>query len=488
MTGTKPLERSSAATQALFRRWVPFALLAAWNGYCAFVHDPSRHELQALLIARASSGPLGLFHNLGHEGHPGLWHVLLWAAVRCHDDPLVLNLLQALVAVASLALIWLASPFGAVEKTLLSLSYYLAFEYTITAPGYGLGVVLFFSFVALRRTAWAWLALGLMANVGIHFIALAAVFGALLIYRGQRSRIGISLCVVFVALAVTTAFPAPDTIVATQPGGGVLRSALSLARLSNALVPMDLGWPFGFHWSQVCSGCGGLVPVALGAVVLALGIASLGDAPALCATFVAAAAVLFLIGAVVYLGYERHYGLAFVTLIGMHWIARQESPRRAPSAAFTCWIIVSAAIGIWAAYGSLQSHGSNGRAAARWLTVHAERDAVVAAFPGWMGIEIAAYLRKDIYNLQAQRYQSFVVWNYPADEKPTSGDLLAWLEAAPRTGPLYLVSDADPRASTLDGAEITRLRTSGVQLDEVERFQAGDGGGYAVYRVRREVQ
>ena len=477
----------SPATQALLRRWLPFALLAAWNGYCAFAHDPSRHELQALLIARASSGPLALFHNLGHEGHPGLWHLLLWTAVRCYDDPLVLNLLQALVAVASLAFIWFASPFRVIEKTLLSLSYHLAFDYTITAPGYGLGVALFFAFVALRRTAWAWLALGLMANVGIHFIALAAVFGALLIYRGQRSRIGIALCLVLVALAVTTAFPTPDTIVATQPGGAVLRGVLSLARLSNALVPMDLGWPFGFHWSQACSGCGGLVPLALGVLVLALGIASLGDAPALCATFAAAAAVLFLIGAVVYLGYERHYGLAFVTLIGMHWIAREESPLSTPSAAFTCWIIVSAAIGIWATYGALHSYGSNGRAAARWLTVHAARDAVVAAYPGWMGIEIAAYLRKEVYNLQAQRYQSFVVWNYPADARPRSGDLLAWLEAAPRTGPLYLVADADPLASTLDGGEIQHLRTSGVQLDETERSQAGDGGGYVVYRVRREV-
>ena len=476
----------SPATQALLGRWIPFALLAAWNGYCAFVHDPSRHELQALLIARASSGPLGLFHNLGHEGHPGLWHLLLFAAVHCYDDPLVLNLLQALVAVASLALIWLASPFGVIEKTLLSLGYYVAFEYAITAPGYGLGVVLFFAFVALRRTAWAWLALGLMANVGIHFMALAAVFGALLIYERQRSRIGIALGLILVALAVTTAFPAPDTIVATQPGGAALRSILSLARLSSALVPMDLGWPFGFHWSQVCGSCGGLVPLALGVIVAALGIASLGDKPALSATFAAAAALLVLIGAAVYLGYERHYGLAFVTLIGLHWIAREESPRRAPGAAFTCWIIVSAVIGIWAAYGSLQSHGSNGRAAARWLTVHTERDAVVAAYPGWMGIEIAAYLRKDVYNLQAQRYQSFVVWNYPADARPTSGDVLAWLEAAPRTGPLYLVSDADPLVSTLDGGEIQQLRTSGVQLDEVARFQAGEGGGYAVYRVRLE--
>ncbi|MFI4989052.1 MAG: hypothetical protein ACHQF3_16620, partial [Alphaproteobacteria bacterium] len=120
MSGAFGERRGSAALNI----WAPFLLLAAWGALFAFIHDPSRHELQAFLIARASRGPLSLFHNLGHEGHPGLWHLVLLAAVRLYDDPLVVRLLQAALAVASLALIWLVSPFAAVEKLLLSLSYY----------------------------------------------------------------------------------------------------------------------------------------------------------------------------------------------------------------------------------------------------------------------------------------------------------------------------------------------------------------------------
>ena len=475
--------RSRTASDAILRRWLPFLVLAAWNGAFAFAHDPSRHELQALLIARASSGPLSLLRNLAHEGHPGLWHLLLLAALSLYDHTLVLNLLQALVATAILALIWLASPFGTGEKALLSLGYYLAFEYAIPAPGYGLGVALFLAAVACRRSAWAWLMLGLMANVGIHFMALAAIFGALLLYQGQRSRPGIALASALAALAVVTAYPAADTIVATQAPGAGLRALLSLARLSSALLPMAMPWPFGFRWSEACPGCGGLAPLVLGAAVLVLGTLSLRERPALLAAFLASAAALFLVGAAIYLGYDRHYGLLFVVLVGLNWMAREETPRRRASAVFLGWITVSAAVGLWAAYAYFPAHGSNGRAAAEWLASHAEDNAVVAVYPGWMGISIAAYLGKPVYNLQARRYQSYVVWNYAADARPTGDDLGTWLEAAPRTGPLYFVSDADPAASTLDESEIARLEAVGVELTEVARFARG-GEGYALYRVR----
>ncbi|MGO8867430.1 MAG: hypothetical protein ACLQME_13105 [Alphaproteobacteria bacterium] len=475
--------RHGAGASALVTSWAPFLLFAAGSAYCVFHHDPSRHELQAFLIARASSGLSSLFHNLAHEGHPGLWHLLLLAAVRLHDDPIVLNVLQALIAAATLSLIWLAAPFNVIEKALLSVSYYIAFEYALLAPGYGLGVVLFFAFIALRRSPWSWLALGLMANIAVHFMALAAVGGALLIYRRQRSRLGIAVFLALLAIAVITAYPAPDTIVATQPRGVALRALLSLARLSAALLPVNASLPLGLKWSQVCAACGGLAPLVLGLLVPALGAFSLRARPALRSTYLAACGALFLIGAAIYLGYDRHYGLAFVVLVGLHWMARDDKPQLAPSATFLCWLIVSAAAGAWSISGSLQADGSNGRAAAQWLSDHAEPTAVVAAYPGWMGIEISAYLRKPIYNLQAHRYQSFVSWNYAADVAPSRDDVRDWLETAPRTGPLYVVSDPTSLASSIERGAGERLGASGIRLKEAARFQAG-GDGYVIYRAR----
>ncbi len=464
-------------------RWAAFLLLAVAEGYFAFSHDPSRHELQAFLIARGSSGLVGLYHNLGHEGHPGLWHLLLLVADRLYDDPVVVRVLQAAIAIASLGLVWLASPFGWLEKLLLSLSYHLAFDYAIVAPGYGLGVVLFFAFVALRRSAWSWLALGLMANVGIHFLALGGIFGCLMLYRGPRSLPGIALCLVLAALAIVTAFPAPDTIVAVQPGGAAARALVALARLSGAFVPVNWTPPGGFAWSRVCTDCGALGPLALGVAALALGLASLRRTALLCAVYGAVAAALFLIGAALYSGYDRHYGLVFVALVGLHWMDREDNPRRPPSLVFRLWLIVAAAAGAWSIYAALPPAPSPGREAAAWLRDHGGADAVVAAYPGWMGIEAAAYLERPVYNLQAQRYESFVVWNYPADAEPSSDDLAAWLKAAPKGGALYLVCDAGAQDHRIDAAMIRRLDAEGVQLREAARF-AGAGGSYAIFRVR----
>jgi len=485
MKGASDAGRRSAGASALVTRWTPLLLFAAGSAYCVFHHDASRHELQAFLIARASSGLSSLYHNLAHEGHPGLWHLLLLAAVRLHDDPIVLNVLQALIAAATLSLIWLAAPFNVTEKALLSASYYIAFEYALLAPGYGLGVVLFLAFIALRRSPWSWLALGLMANIAIHFMALAAVGGALLIYGRQRSRPGIAVFLALLAIAVITAFPAPDTIVATQPQGVALRALLSLARLSAALLPVNASLPLGLKWSQVCVACSGLAPIVLGLLVPVLGAYSLRARPALCVAYLAACGALLLIGAAIYLGYDRHYGLAFVALVGLHWMARDDKPALQPSSILLCWLIVSAAAGAWSISGSLQADGSNGRAAARWLGDHAEPTAVVAAYPGWMGIEISAYLQKPVYNLQAHRYQSFVSWNYAADVAPSRDDVRNWLETAPRTGPLYVVTDPTSLASSIERGASERLGASGIRLKEAARFQAG-GDGYVIYRVRFE--
>ena len=40
-------------------------------------HEPWEDEAQAWLLARDSGLVELLFKNIGYEGHPGLWHVIL---------------------------------------------------------------------------------------------------------------------------------------------------------------------------------------------------------------------------------------------------------------------------------------------------------------------------------------------------------------------------------------------------------------------------
>ena len=64
-----------------------FVLLAVYNTIWLFRHAMWRDELQAFMVAAASNTPLDLFAKLKYEGHPGLWHLLLWVVTRFTTDP-----------------------------------------------------------------------------------------------------------------------------------------------------------------------------------------------------------------------------------------------------------------------------------------------------------------------------------------------------------------------------------------------------------------
>ena len=81
-----------------------------------------RDELQAFTVAAASNTPLDLFAKLKYEGHPGLWHLLLWVVTRFTTDPVAMRVLHLVIALGDWVLVWRLSPFRPVGKLLLLLS------------------------------------------------------------------------------------------------------------------------------------------------------------------------------------------------------------------------------------------------------------------------------------------------------------------------------------------------------------------------------
>ena len=131
-----------------------------------------RDELQAFMVAAASNTPLDLFAKLKYEGHPGLWHLLLWVITRFTTDPVAMQVLHLVIALGVWVLVWRLSPFRPVGKLLLLLSYYLFWEYFVVSRGYALGVLLGFGFVALQarrpeQRFSPWVLLGLLANTTV---------------------------------------------------------------------------------------------------------------------------------------------------------------------------------------------------------------------------------------------------------------------------------------------------------------------------------
>ena len=240
------------------------ALLVALQLWLIATHVPWRDELQAYLIVRDSPGVAGLFANLHYEGHPSLWYALLGAALAIVPSAGALPLVQGLVALGTTAIVWRRAPFPAWLKLLILAGYYLLFEYGVIARSYGLGALLLFAWLALRRTPWSWLILALMANVAVHFALLSGACVAATVWIERRwSWSGIALWIAACAACALTIVPAHDVQTGLAGLADPLAARLvdALRRQSAVLVPALVGrWPYRWQvlpdmpWSAMIGG------------------------------------------------------------------------------------------------------------------------------------------------------------------------------------------------------------------------------------------
>lgn len=116
-------------------------------------HEMWRDEIQAWSIARSSHSLLDLYHNLHYEGHPALWHFILFIVSRFTGNPVAMQVVHVLIATAVVFMIVRYSPFTRLHKALLSFSYFLFYEYGVIARNYSLGVLVVFLFCILMTRA-----------------------------------------------------------------------------------------------------------------------------------------------------------------------------------------------------------------------------------------------------------------------------------------------------------------------------------------------
>ncbi len=112
-------------------------------------HEMWKDELQAWMLSRDSVSIKELFTNLKYEGHPGLWHLMLFPITRIFDYPAAMQYLHVFIAAGSAFLIFKFSPFSTLQKILICLGYFLFYEYSLIARNYAIGVFFIFSLCSL---------------------------------------------------------------------------------------------------------------------------------------------------------------------------------------------------------------------------------------------------------------------------------------------------------------------------------------------------
>lgn len=353
-----PLLLCAVQTDIVQRRWVaalPYLLTVLFIGLVATVtqrHEMWRDEMQAWLLARDSATPLQLLHHMRYDGHPCLWHLLLWPLAHLSPNPLWMQVLHVALAGASAFLVLRWSPFSWPVRLLIILGYYFTYEWTVIARNYAISALLLFAVCALFKRRWVRFPalaalLFLLCLSNIHSILLVLVFALTLSiefavsYAGRyrdaarclgRFLAGMALIGLGLYTGIRQVAPPDDTGFATgwnwhwknhdtdQVGSLLVRAYLP--------VPVDRTNFWNSNRFLDASPKPGTLaipghpsPTAAGALVLMIGSLFFLKRPWLLAPFWLGSAALLAFFHVKYLGFARHHGFLFLLFIALLWMS-----------------------------------------------------------------------------------------------------------------------------------------------------------------------
>lgn len=325
-----PVLRSVTSRDPL-PRWVAFALLALYvvivSGVAAH-HEPWRDEADPWLVARDASAH-DLWQFFRHGGTPGLWYLLLIPPAKGGAPYGTQHVLHVLIAGASAAIVFFASPFPRIARILLPFSYYFGYEYAVIARTYALSVLLLFVIAVLyprrhERPLFYGIAVALLANTNVHSLCVASLIGLAYSLEPAKSRLYVILIMLAGGgLSLAQVWPAPDAMVrgaisVFHPGAPA--DAVRAAFFPMIVMPQAIG-------------------IAAGVAILITALAAIRRSPA---------ALLILLGSYAFFGYLfvfkwlgglRHFGFVLIVLLFALWIGETVSRSVA-------WVLLTVALAV----------------------------------------------------------------------------------------------------------------------------------------------
>jgi len=443
-------------------------LTLIWN------HVPWADELQATALARESHTLTDWYWNFRYEGHAPLWHLLLKIPLAFTDDPTALKIVQSIVVLCSAALLHLRAPFSPGVKFLLSLNYFLFFEYGVIARNYSLTVLFFFAAIAFRRQPVAWLFIALLPQGGLQSVMLAGICGIIALREQGWKWWGVLLAGCGAVVALAWMWPAEDfgTLDRLLSGPWPDRLARTLYHNGATLLPVDMdllltGW--GPSRTALMIIMAGLLAPFLAIFSLTGGSMAFG---LLVGLFILANFTLAI-------GFNtlssRHFGLWVVLTTGLLWtLQKKETPLRGVA---WMWIVMLAFGGVGAGLRQTMTPFSGSLE-----TMQALRDAggtTTLIIPAYVlvGAEVHGQLRIPTFDMVGGCLQSFVRWRRqffmppPPDQMSdanlqaiTRNDLADMKAVAARAGgrALLLLDDrVNAFIAEIDDPALTYLRAIG---------------------------
>ncbi len=376
-----------------------------------WTHIPWADELQATALARESHTLADWYWNFRYEGHAPLWHLLLKIPLAFTDDPTALKIVQSVVVLCSAAVLHLRAPFSPGVKFLLSLNYFLFFEYGVIARNYSLTVLFFFAAIAYRRQPIAWLWIALLPQGGLQSVMLAGICGILALREQGWKWWGVALAGCGGIVALVWMWPAEDFLgAASVSRGGTLiqHFARTAYVVGSSAIPVDRN--FELPGQDFVEDTTFVIGLGLASPVMAIVSMWRGF------KFLTVLSTLFLISncylsTAIYGLSGRHFGLWPLLLIGLLWTALK-SNQRLPIF-ILIWMIVLALSGAIIGLREMTTPFSTAELSASALREAKASDAIVTAADTLVAAEVNGMLRIPTYNISDRCLQTFIRWRRP---------------------------------------------------------------------------
>ena len=460
----------------------PLLTSAAFLVVGAFVmahHELWRDEVQAWLLARDSSSALNLLSRQRYEGHPALWQIILMPLTRAFGTPVAMQVLNLLVATATVYLFVRWSPFTRLQKVLFSFGYFPFFEYAIIARSYGLSLLLLTVFCCLyprrhRHFVLIALTLFLLCHTHVLSVILVMVLFASLCLERLLTKVspdephcdrlpfyaGCTVIALGIVTAVLQVMPPPD--------GGTLRSWQfgfdydALSRTAKALIGGYLPVPtIGLHyWNNPLLLDDRLFPInrfaslaVLGYVVFVL--AGLRRHPTAMFVFGVGTAALLAFLYAKFSGFARHHGFLFLCLVVSTWMAQSNAPAalaaqaesavrerwaRALSASLTLLFGIHVAAAGIASIQEYRFPFSTAPAVAEYLHQHGHDESLLVGHADALASAIlGSSAQRQFYYPQAKRWGSYIIWDRRRRTKITDQEIIDAARALSRPSGQQLV-------------------------------------------------
>lgn len=396
-------------------------------------------EVNAWAISAASANLKTLFYLVHYEGHPWLWYFLLWLPSRFTHDPRAMLWVVAPFGAAVYLVLGVLSPFTRVQKALLLLGYFVAFEYTVMNRMYCVMFLLALVYVWRRcrkpdAVIGNVLLLAAMTNVDMTGVVLSGVLLLEYAYSYWRAHqgdaagaainrdagIALGCYLALLAISVHSALPSPD--ISWQSSGHIGAQALTTKRIVRSIgdVTSAPWWPISHEfprrfWETEVKDQRLLLPMI--PFVLAALWWTLRRDKNLLLMMGTALVFAILFADVVYVGRVRHWGITYITLLVALWMKsdrhrRMEMDRSAvwPWTAYAL-MGLSAVSGIVATASTWTHPFSQARATAHWLKQNKLAGPTLIGSPDVSFASVAEELQQPVYFMECECFDTIKLFS-----------------------------------------------------------------------------